>query len=458
MKTVLITIYQAVEAKNILRTKVIKGVLAQPDVRAVCLVRFPERAEYYRRDIQHERIIYDAFYRRPDGLFERFFGWLKLFLIRTRTTNLRRRMRLEESGDYFSYYTGLLMSWLLARPQVRRVSRFWDYFLVGDPGFGAVFEKYRPDAVLAANLFDDVEIALIREARRRKIPTVGFINSWDKLTARYAIRLLPDQLAVYNDIVKREAVRHADMPEERIAVCGVPQYDWHFNRTPSPRGEFSSKRGLDHRKPLIVFAPMGREFSNSDWDAIDLMHKIVAGGRLGREVELLIRFQPNDFLDDRELASRPWLKYELPGRRFGTARGGDWDMNFEEMTALTDTLAHISILVSYASSMSVEAAIHGKPVVNINFELREGEPWSKSPTFYYHTEHYRKAIELGGIRLVESKEELVRWLDAYLKDPSLDAEGRKRLVAAQCSRLDGKAGERIAQVIAAFLRQSHRWP
>ncbi len=452
MRTVLITIYQAVEAKNILRTDIIRSLLAEPDVRAVCLTKFKERADYYRQEIPHERIIYDYCDQEPGGALERYFSALKFHLIRTATTDLRRRMNFEESGNYFSYLIGRALNFLLARGSIRRLARFLDYHLVSDSGFGDILRRYQPDVVFFAHLFDDAEIALLRQAKKRGIPTVGFINSWDKLTARSAVRLLPDRLVVYNDIVKQEAVEHADMPPEKIVVSGIPQYDQYFTPGPVSRQEFCAKAGLDPKRAIVLLAPMGRAFSNSDWEMIDMLHEIISPSQGLPLSQLLVRFQPNDFIDEVEISRRPWLRYSLPGIRFGTRRGGDWDMRFEELTHLNDTLFHSSLLVSYASSMSVDAAIFGKPVINIDFELKPGESMSKSPTFYYQTDHYKKALLTGGIRLVKSRDELIQWLRRYLQDPSLDREGRERLVKEQCGLVDGKAGERIARAIFGVLQ------
>ena len=204
---------------------------------------------------------------------------------------------------------------------------------------------------------------------------------------------------------------------------------------------------------MVLFAPMGRAFSGSDWEMIDLLHELMEKKGV-KDSQLLVRFQPNDFLDEEELRERPWLKYDMPGIRFGTVRGGDWDMGFPELAHLRDTLAYTSVLVSYASSMSIDAAIFGKPVINIVFEIKPVVRMSESPTLYYHTEHYKKALTSGGMRLVASKEELVKWLNAYLADPSLDRQTRERLVSEQCFRLDGRAGERIARVITASIKKA----
>ena len=71
-------------------------------------------------------------------------------------------------------------------------------------------------------------------------------------------------------------------------------------------------------------------------------------------------------------------------------------------------------------------------MININFEIGESAtplaPGLRSPTFYYGTEHYRKALATGGIRLVGNTEEVVEWTRRYLGNPALDREGRERLV------------------------------
>lgn len=447
MRTILITVFQAVAVKNILRTDVIKALLARPDVRVVCLTRFPERAEHYQREMPHERIVYDAFYRVPEGAFERFFSFLKFHLIKTATTDLKRRMHREDSGGWLSYALGMFCNRIIAHKSLRRLSRFLDYRLVADSGFGVVLEKHRPDVVVLTHLFDDAEVSLLREAEKRGMPTISFINSWDKLTARCALRLLPDKLIVFNEMVREEAITHADMPRERITVCGIPQYDQYVTTAPVARETFCKKNGLDPKRAIILFAPLGSTFSDADWGMIDALHALVADERLVPNAELFVRFQPNDYFDERELAARPWMKYAYPGIRYGTVRGGDWDMDFAELANLTDTLAHISLLICYASSMSVDAAVFDKPVINIDFELKPARRMSKSPTQFYRMEHYQKALASGGIRVVRNTHELADWINHYLNDPGLDRAGRKRLIREQCGKLDGRAGERIAREI-----------
>ena len=42
----------------------------------------------------------------------------------------------------------------------------------------------------------------------------------------------------------------------------------------------------------------------------------------------------------------------------------------------------------------------------------------------------------------------------YLGDPSIDAEGRRRMVQEQCQFLDGRSSERVATYVVETLRES----
>lgn len=451
MRTILITIFHGAAAKNILRTRVLASLLVEPDVRVVCLMRFPGRAESYRKEIPHERVLYDTFYGVPRGALERVFSFLKFRLIRTATTTLRHRMAYDAHRNYLRYCVGSIFNWAAARRSVRSLIRFFDYYCIGDPGFGAVLARYRPDAVVVTSVFDDGESSMLRESKKRGIKTFGYVNSWDKLTARASVRILPDTLIVFNEILKREAREYADMPENRIAVCGIPQYDQYITDMPTPREEFFRKNGFDTAKHLILYAPVGITFSDSDWEVIDLLHELISNKEI-HNAQLLVRFPPNDFLDEQELSRRPWMKYDLPGIRFGKERSEDWDMNFDELRRLTDLLAYSAVVVGYSASIIVDAAVLGKPSVGVNFEVKQSQSLALSPIQRYKTEHFKKVLRAGGIRLAGSRQELVDSINGYLRDPSLDKDKRQRFVQEQCWRLDGKSGERVAKVVLSAAR------
>ena len=92
---------------------------------------------------------------------------------------------------------------------------------------------------------------------------------------------------------------------------------------------------------------------------------------------------------------------------------------------------------------------------------------SKKPTLHVFTymvnkealDSYEKSPEnitresIEGVRLAKSREDLIKYVNMYLKDPSIDREGRKRMVVEQCYKFDGKSGERIANHVLNLLKE-----
>ena len=465
MKTIFVTIFEGIEGKNILRTPVVSTLLEDHEVTLVCLTKTKEKIAYYHAQFTHPRIIFEYVPEiRLYGL-DKFLASFRYFLLNTPTTRMRAEMWRQAYGTYPGYLCKLLFHWSLARRLVRRMVRYIDFHFVKNHSYDELFERHHPRAVVAAQLFDEIEVHLIRAARKYRVPSIGLINTWDKVTARSALRLLPDTFIVYNSIVKSELMEHGDVAGENIFVAGIPQYDQLFdpkslNHVASLYGvtlskeynslDFFHKNKLDPDKRLILYAPMGTEYSATDWDVIDMLHELITT-HVWPDTQLFVRFPPNDFLDDRDITSRPWLRNYRPGHRFTGKRGPDWDMNFDDLESLTATLASSAVLICYASSISIDAAVMHLPVINLEFELRPTSLLIKSPTRFYALGHYRKALATGGIRLVHSRADLVEAVQNYLASSKSDAEGRARLVREQCEFTDGKAGRRIGEYILARL-------
>lgn len=448
--TIFITIFEGVEAKNILRTPILDTLLAEKDIRIVLLAKSLERVAYYKAEFSDPRLIYEVIGQRALRGLDAFFAKAKFMLLRSPSTDMKRRLLRQEKGQMF-FYAGLFFKIIFARPFFRRVARMLDYMCVRTHTYDALFNKYQPSLVFMAHLFDEPEVTLLREAKRRGIRTIGFINSWDKVTSRAMLRLLPDRFVVFNSVVRDELVRYNEVSFEQIFVGGLPQYDQFVQEGGGKGEQFFARTGISPEKKVLLYASMGRAFSESDWEMIDLLQTMISQELFGAHVVLFVRFQPNDPLDMGELEKRPGLYFEYPGVRFGSTRGVDWDMSKKDISNLKETLQAMSVLVCYASSLAIDAAFLDKPIVNINFEIKTPSSPLKSPIQYYESDHYKKALAMGAIPLASSKEDLVRIVRAYLENPALLREERARLVQQQCEYKDGKSGERIARFLLSYM-------
>lgn len=451
MKTIFITSFEGIETKNLLRTSIVSTIQKSEQTRIVVFVHDADRMAYHKKEFSDERMIYEVVPRPVIRGMDKLFQRLKFTLLRTETTDIRRRMKYELTKNFFFYAAGMAVNRIFARKFWRTLFRMIDYHLIINHDYDHYFNTYKPSLVVLANLFDEPEVHLLRAAKKYRVRSVGFINSWDKVTARCILRLLPDKTIVFNPTVKKELIEHNHVHPDTVFIGGMPQYDFYIGRQSTSRGDFLKKMNIESDMKFFLYVPIGRAFEISDWAMIDFLHHLIKANTFGSRVTMLVRFPPNDFINPHELAKRPWLIYDYPGFRFSTTRGTDWDMDVRDVEHLGDTLAHMSMIVGYASSIAIDAAVFDKPIIGINFEIKKGLLPTQSPTTYQKMVHCKTLLKPGGICFVEHADELIVWMKRYFNDPALDREGRNRLVREQCVYTDGKSGERIGQFILSLI-------
>src|SRR3989338_102141 len=464
MKTIFIAILNGVEGKNIVRSSVYATLRKESDVRIIFLFRNKSLSSLYESEFADKGTFFEILPPFKKSLAEKFFSRLKFYLLRSETTDLHRLTNLEEGRNYAVYFSSLVFNRVFARPIFRRLVRALDFFLIRQKELDSLFEKYRPAEVFLADLFSDTETAILRESKRRKILSVGLINTWDRVTTRWMIRLLPDCFITFNEIVKKELKEYDDFSPDRSYVSGTVQHDHLITGKFSGREEFCHRLGIDPESRIIVYAPLGSFFDKTrpelDKGLVKILSEAALSGQFSDEkITILVRFHPNDLVDLAEWPTFPNVVYSRPGLKFATelsdkvfsrTRGQKWDLSFDDLSLLRDTIYHSALVVCYYTSFSIYAAVLDKPVINVNFDIRDGWIISK-PHPYYNSVHYQKAAATLGIRLVSSEEDFFSAIKKYLADSSLHKEQRQRLVNEQCFKLDGHSGERVAKFLLSRL-------
>lgn len=446
MKTIFIPIFQGVEARNVLRTDVTKRLLSYPDVRVVFFVSSVERKNYYEREFLSDRVVFEVYSGYKPSTLEWILSKFKVYAFKSETMDNKRIMKRELGGGTFWYYRSLLWNRIWARPFCRKILRFIDYHFVRREHFTALFEKYRPQAVFLGHLFDDLETAMLREAKRRKIPTAGLINSWDKLTSRCILRLIPDALFVPNRLTYDEAQSYQDVPKANIIITGAPQFDIYFSTKFSPRADFCKVIGVEADKKLILVCPVGKAFSGSDWKILEHLQSLYAGNHIPQDIHFIVRFPPNDIVEKKSELDPKLFTFQTPGVRWSKTRGVDWDLNEADLKSLADTVYHSELLIPFWSTMNIDGAILNKPHINIDFDI-EGGVYIDGSFYQYQSAHYKKILRTGSPTVVRNLDELKEGINTYLKDPTVQSEERKLMVTEQVYRLDGKAGSDMAEIL-----------
>ncbi len=449
MKTILIPIFQGSEAKNILRNDILSILRAQNDLKIILLVPNEAKKEYFESEFSCENIVYRVEDYHDVSLSDRLFFYLKKLLIRTKTIDIKRANDLKSDGKYGKYVFEFIINRFFARRFFRRIVRWIDQYIVVDHRSSHIFDVTAPDLLFTAHVFGDMEASLIKEAKVRNIPVVGMINSWDKITSRGMVRVLPDKLFVHNEIIQNEAENYLDMKKQNIYIVGIPHHDIFFRKKITPREVFFESIGLSSDEKILLFCPMGKAFSDVDEELINAIVQMKIDGSIPADLHVIVRCPPNDSINLSGILHKDMIILDQPGVRFSALRGIDWDMSQSDLQRLADTLFYTSVLICPPSSISIDAAIFDRPIINIRFSKHDTS--EKYINSYYEMDHYRNVVSTGGVKLVENKEQLCRWINNYYYNPGIDRNERRAIVHQQCQYLDGFSGMRVAERLIDYL-------
>lgn len=452
-RCVFISVPHGTSAGNMLRSGgLLDRILeSDPSLQVVLLSPMSKDPQFV-REFERARVTFvDEPAHVPSGLEARLLAIVQAsYLSQGQTESVRIRLAEARANGIIRWLPlkGLIGR-VLVQPFTRNGSRYAvSDRLVSHPAMEALFDRYQPVLVIAANpglVFSEVPV--LRTARRRGVRSMAIDPSWDNFTNKLIPVRQVDRLVVWNEIMKAQAVSLHGYDPSAISVAGAPQFDPHF-RARTPRAEFFARIGADPNRQLIALTTTPRSLYSHHDHVLRVLVQAMANGRLPN-AQVLVRLHPRDEVDAyTEFANTPQVIIEKPFRdTVKVADGLAIDVMPEHQKHLGDTLCHADVVVNVASTISIEACIFDTPVVNINFDGPDESAYVKSARRYYSFTHYVNLTSRGAVRVATSPEELVRDVAAYLADPSRDAAGRKQVVNDQCQFTDGRSAERVVRLV-----------
>jgi hypothetical protein len=326
--------------------------------------------------------------------------------------------------------------------------------------YGDLFERYRPEMVIAATPGWRYDRYLLREAARRGIPNTAAIVGWDNPSSYSLPGAKMDWVTCWSEIQKEELVLGADWDPAQVNIGGIPSYDGYFRRDwLVPKDEYYRLHGLDPDRKLISFACSFVSFSPNIQD-IEALARLVSGNRLAKPSQLLVRLHPNHFMDvERFIGERERIRQmarELPhvhvvepvplGGELGYYSG-------EDMPEKSSMMAYSDVFTTVYSTMVVEASTHNRPVVSVCINSQDGWPGKYTlplsqiggwPT-------HARFRESGAGRVALNEVELADALNYYLENPQANQAEREAFIQRECTYTDGGAGKITANFLLSIL-------
>ncbi len=343
--------------------------------------------------------------------------------------------------------------------------------LLRHDAYAQVFSRYNVDLLFVTHLFNLADQQVAVSARDAGVPIIGMPHSWDNLTSKSGIRqgtnpdpgrTIPvrfDRMIVWNGIQRQELKDYYGYKDDEIFTSGIPQFDAYARREKIlTRSEFLKQAGGDPQKKTILYAAGTPQYMRHQDEVVDVLIEIVRSGRLPEPVQLVVRHHPNRMAieslksleakyknDPSIIFSHPPLLYTALSDRVWTAgRGDEYD--------LAHTLAASDVVITMASTITLDASAFDRPIINIVFDGRKEEPYFDSLKKTMEFTHYAKITETGAFVSVHNAGELEAALSRYLSNPGFESRERATLLKRVTGAVDGLAGKRIGEFLLDFVR------
>ncbi len=357
-----------------------------------------------------------------------------------------------------------LIIWLMRRSRplrrlvVRAQNRYTPHI------YDDLFEKYRPDLVVARTPGWRTDRYILREAARRGVRTAAVTVGWDNPSS-YAMSGAPvDYITCWSEIQKEELVLGSDWDPRRVHIGGVPAYDGYFKREwQLPRNEYFRQHGLDPTRKLLSYA-CSFETLHPNFPNMQAIADMVNNNELTEPCQLLIRFHPNHFIagsrfeEERKrtieyVKNMPHVHVVDPvslGGSLGHYSG-------EDMPEKASMMAYSDVFLTVYSTMVVETAIHDRPIVSVTIDTPGGwnmkDVYSLPLTAIGDWPTHQRFRLAGAGRVAVNQGQVREIVNFYLQNPAADSDKRRKFILDECTFTDGSAGKRTGEFILSLLNK-----
>ena len=460
-RTILMSLPHGAAAGNIVRTGVLRRLLEADESLHVVIVSPLVKDRSFVVEVTHPRVsLEDLPPHRPEGLEARLMALMQAAYLDSGITESVRIRKTEAlaAGTIRWIRLKRLLAQLIAPSMVRPSSRY-DVIdrRISHPWADQLFDRHAPAMLVTSSpglIFS--EVPLLRTAARRGLMAMAVDPSWDNFTNKLLPVRRTNRLVVWNDLMKQQAIDlHGYQPDE-VRIAGVAQWDHYFREGVGlSREAFFRTIGANPEKMLVTLTTTPRPLYPHHDHVLRVLMRAIRDGRWPRAAQVLVRLHPRDEMEHySEFAGVPGLILEKPFKP--TVRAGDGlavDITSESLAHLAATMRYSDVIVNVASTIAIEAAIFDTPVVNVAFDGEVDGPPELSARRYYRFTHYVNITRHDAVRVAWSPDELIEHVGAYLGNPALDSDGRRRVALEQCQFLDGRSAERVAGFILEELER-----
>ena len=287
-----------------------------------------------------------------------------------------------------------------------------------------------------ANMRFSEETDYLKAAKALGIRTALPILSWDNLSTKGLIQILPEKVFAWNEYQAQDARRFHHVPPSRLEVTGSPFFDkWFDNQAELPtRAEFCRARSLDPRRKILLYLGSSKNIApDESWFVEEIRSALSASGDPNlRTCQILVRPHPANANIYKRLAGEG-LRVFPEGGALPETRA-----DFADMRA---SFMHADAAIGINTSGMIDSVLAGVPTFTVALD--------RYAATQADSKHYRYLLSRNALYLEPSVEAfLVRLGEVFQgRDPN---EADRRAFAERFARprgLERPAGDVVAESV-----------
>ena len=234
-----------------------------------------------------------------------------------------------------------------------------------------LYQNIKPDVSLSTfSVLLDERLPLY-VAKNMKIKTAVNVVSWDNISSKGRLPYGIDKYLMVRNYEKELKDFHKQIENYQIMISGTPQFDYHKNESLIiNRENFCSSINFNPNRKIILYSGVTISLMPYEDMLIEDFILSLRNNEVEFNPQLIVRLHPSDDGNrfDRLVEKYPEVKFVFPGRANLKSQARSLLGSMKEIKHLINTLYHSAVHINTASTMTIDAAILDKPVINICYE------------------------------------------------------------------------------------------
>lgn len=250
------------------------------------------------------------------------------------------------------------------------------------------------DLVVALSLTDRLDSKIIAIAKKYGIKTLGTVRSWDNITSKGLIKVLPDVFYSHSAKMTQELINFQNVRGVRKPQIVTGKSFWiDFNLAQT----LSSKKTSNGKK--ILYGAMGEYFNPSEEQLIEKLYmsfKEMKNSGFNLTVLIHPRYPISKNIVNKFSDIILFDQFSFSN-----------DPNSNNFNKYLEYLSNFDCIVSSGSTLLLDACLINSNILHINFDVKDVKYWESTMRYLDFREYYSHFIKLARVPVVSSYQNLI---------------------------------------------------